>query len=304
MEEESKIIPVVDNTATDDNPPESENSHDIETPEKPASEPAQYSVPTPEPDSSDLKVADSSIIGQKEKKTGKTFLVVFLAILACAGIGFGVYEFLENQKLSRGLTGSSDLKVEIKNSDGTTSTLETDQISINNQTSTVTISDSVVSGNPVIYSPDKSISYGLGFSSSSVIDDEDKSVNISLTNGEITECSIIQNYRLVSNCTISGISGKIYKIVEIGAGHVNTGNSIAFILEDGSVEYIPLYDAVKNNDFSVRGKLKLKGPVKDIFTIGIGYIPQDGEEFGGGAGSTLFVFSDNSYVAYDDSMLE
>ena len=76
-------------------------------------------------------------------------------------------------------------------------------------------------------------------------------------------------------------------------------DSIGFIMEDGSVEYLYLNDALERGDFNIDGKLKIDGVVTDIISIGVGV--EDGV---GGYGSTVFVLANGDYMLYDESLFE
>lgn len=64
-----------------------------------------------------------------------------MAAVAVCGVGFGIYG-IEKSALSEERV--SELKVQIKNEDGTTTTLETNKIEINESPNTITISDSII----------------------------------------------------------------------------------------------------------------------------------------------------------------
>jgi len=83
-------------------------------------------------------------------KTGKGMMIgmIACAVLAVGGIGFGVYEMTQANSAKQQI---SDLRVEIKNQDGTTTTLETDKIEVKDDTKTVVISDSAVAVNAKEY---------------------------------------------------------------------------------------------------------------------------------------------------------
>lgn len=72
------------------------------------------------------------------KKEGKGMMIgmICCSILAIAGIGFGIYEMTQANQSKQQI---SDLKVEIKNSDGSTTTLETDKIEVKEDTKTVIV---------------------------------------------------------------------------------------------------------------------------------------------------------------------
>lgn len=75
---------------------------------------------------------------QKDKK-GWKIATAIVSVVAVCGIGFGIYGLVEANNKSSEI---SDLKVQIEDKDGKTTTLETDKIKISNDTQTITISDS------------------------------------------------------------------------------------------------------------------------------------------------------------------
>lgn len=87
--------------------------------------------------------------GAGKKNTGLIAGMVVCAILAVGGIGFGVYGMLRSSEKDSQI---SDLKVQIKEADGTITTIETPEIeTTTNDGTTVTITDTAkVSGGPYI----------------------------------------------------------------------------------------------------------------------------------------------------------
>ncbi len=81
----------------------------------------------------------------KQRKSKAPIVATICAILALAGIGFGVYGLMQNSNKN-----IDNLKIEIENSDGTKTELETDKISISNDNSTITIKDGKV-GDYTVY---------------------------------------------------------------------------------------------------------------------------------------------------------
>ena len=157
--------------------------------------------------------------------------------------------------------------------------------------------------NPVIESDNSEVFYSLGFESSYILGQSTKRVTISVTDGKVSLCKIMEriadsSWRDVEECSIDGIDGNIYKIVEFGEGQENSGDMIGFIMEDGKVAYLKLYDFASNNSVSIQGYLNVDGVVTDALEIGVG------NGVAGGYGSTVFVFSDGSVAKYDGSMLE
>lgn len=77
--------------------------------------------------------------GSKPKDSSK-IITIICAILALAGIGFGVYEMLQASSAKQQI---ADIKVEIKNDDGTTTTLENGEIEIKDDAKTVIITETI-----------------------------------------------------------------------------------------------------------------------------------------------------------------
>jgi len=73
-------------------------------------------------------------------KSGKglKISIIICAILAAGGLGFGIYEMLQVESVKQQL---SDLKIEVKNTDGSTTTIETDKIEVKDDDKTVVITD-------------------------------------------------------------------------------------------------------------------------------------------------------------------
>lgn len=123
-------------------------------------------------------------------------------------------------------------------------------------------------------------------------------LNITVKDGEIVSCTINKQTNngggtSVGECQITGITGKIYKIANLGKGQMAYHDKVAFILEDGSVDYLPLENAILNNNFQIAGKLGVDRQVVDIIPV-----------LGSNYGTYAIVFSDGSYIEYDDSLLK
>ncbi len=82
----------------------------------------------------------------KQKKSKAPIVAAICAVLAVVGIGFGVFEIMQNKGKN-----IDDLKIEIENSDGTKTELETDKIIISDDKSKITIKNSVKAGDYTIY---------------------------------------------------------------------------------------------------------------------------------------------------------
>lgn len=230
-------------------------------------------------------IAAMPAVNNTKQKSGaglKIFAVI-ACLLAIGGIGFGVFGMVQaNQKDKQ----SSDLKVQVKKEDGTITAIETPKIETKDGKTTVTITDSAAQiKNPVVTNPDYDIYYQTY--------GRPEYVYVYASNGAISSCNI-QGASTNGNCTITGITGKISKISEAGEGQTNASNKIIFIMEDGSVEYVGLWDVIENKTATAK-KANISGFVTDTIDINV-------SEGMSGYASTLFVLSDGSTVKYDSSM--
>ena len=158
--------------------------------------------------------------------------------------------------------------------------------------------------NPVLSAEAPEV-YTISASSSTFkVGDNSVYLNLKLKNGAISEC--VMNVRDAggnynkSDCQISGVVGRIYKIVQVN----NTvdgefENALGLILTDGMVKYVPL-SGVSGNVFSVKGTLHIDGYVADA----IGAEVKPNEYVDGSDWTTLFVLKSGKVVKFDETMLE
>ncbi len=176
-----------------------------------------------------------------------------------------------------------------------------------------TETEEIVYKNPIIKASNPNEHYSVGFTSAIFRSNgKEYTLDIGIENGKIATCTVftdIQNVgdygttkRKDRDCQISGLSGEIYKIVEVGEGHEASGDIAAFIMEDGTVQYLKLQEAFDNMDFNIKDKINIDGFVTDIFNIGAGFYDDNGEFLGSG-GSTVFILRDGTYLKYDPSSM-
>lgn len=242
----------------------------------------------------------SSGEAEKTKMSKKQVIgLVVLSLIAVGGVLFGIYGMnSQNEQIAQ-------LTVRATDAEGKVAELETDKITIAGPDGTTEITDSAAVlnfQNPVIKSNDPGLKYSLGMKSSNVPEGSSgKYIIINVDEGRNISCTkwlIGDSYE--GDCAVSGLSGEVYKIVEFGEGQENSGNSIGFIMTDGTVQYFPLWEAVLNDDYSIRGTANIDGYVVDALDIAVS--PTDSPV--GGYGSTVFVLSDGSYVKYDKSIVD
>lgn len=249
--------------------------------------------------------AQDDIAFTNKPRAGKGMIMALVCavVLAVGGIGFGVWAMIDgNQKVAQKDEKIRKLDEELEKQ-GVSINMEEENIEINGRK------------NPVIESSDPKESYSIFFDSSIMntnSNNEDHILSIVLNEGKTQRCELgvrrsetfgdhsFYSTQKINDCVISGLDGEIYKIVEFGAGQDNSGSQIGFIMTDGRVKYFSLYNAVENNDYSIRGDVKIDGRVTDVAEIRVS--PTEAPV--GGYGSSVFVLDDGSFVKFDESMLK
>lgn len=245
--------------------------------------------------------ADGGSNSAKPKKKNHTMALcmTLMAVAAVCAIGFGVWAMIDGEAQKKELNDQiSSLKVQNSELLEESKSIEVD----NSETTDLAIVNE--HKNPIIVSNESGKTYSVMFDSASVgISNGDgglHSIRIGIKDGMVDSC-----YESFANsneggvsgtCEIVGLTGKVYKVIEFGQGHDSAFDQIGFIMEDGTIPYFSLYDAIANGDYEVDGILKFDTPVVDALQINVaeGYT---------GYGSTVFVMSDGSYVKFDESML-
>ncbi len=228
----------------------------------------------------------------EKKSNGMLIAIIICAILAAGGIGFGVWAMMDgNNQVAKRDEQIANLNRQLAEKN---QTVVEDDVEVD-------IGMGLAYKNPVIKSDNSEVFYSLGFDSSYILGEE--KVAISIMNGRVSVCKKMEritdfSWRDVGECSIDGLNGNIYKIVEFGEGQDNSGDMIGFIMESGKVAYLKLYDFASSDSVAIKGYLNIDSVVTDALEIGVG------SGVAGGYGSTVFVFSDGSFVKYDSSMLE
>lgn len=232
--------------------------------------------------------------GVNKKKSGKGMLygLILCLILAVGGIGFGVWAMMDgNSQIAKKDESIKDLKQQ------NSKLLE--QLS-----DAEAIDDQNTYKNPVIKSDGEVVPYSIGFQSSYILGQSGtRRVGISIKDGKIEKCSLMEQvdasaWNEIGECAIDGIEGNIFKVAEFGQGQDNSGNMIGFIMEDGKVAYLKLYDFEANSSVNIAGYLNIDGYITDVLEISVS------NGAAGGYGSSVFVKNDGSYVVYNESMLK
>ena len=224
----------------------------------------------------------------KEKMSKKQVIgLVVMSLIALGGVLFGVYGMnSQNEKIS-------ELTVRATDAEGKVAELETNKITITDpESGTVEIVDSapiVENQNPIIKSTGADV-YELTHHTVS------GGMTIAVKDGEYFACWASED------CSIQGLPNGIYKMANLYRGNGSTGENIAFIMEDGSVWYAPVFvdeTGTAINYHSTARKVNVDGFVKDLVLIN--YCSDESKYC---HGSTLFVMNDNSVVEFNESMLQ
>ena len=234
-------------------------------------------------------VSGSDIVFRNEPKSNKGMIagMVCLALLAIGGISFGVWAMMDGNAKVEQLNSRID---SLKQQD---SELQED----NNNVAVAAVDNDNDYENPIIRSSSSDEEFRIWLESSIV---DEKRMEIGVKDGKVDICSIYnRSGAFISDCTINGITGEIFDMIEFGEGQDNGGSNIGFIMTDGTVQYFPFVEAMNNNSFVIKGKLGLDGFITNAINITAG--PTDPGVVGG-YGSTIFVLRDGSYVKYDESM--
>ena len=224
----------------------------------------------------------------EKKKGGKGMLygMILCAVLAVGGIGFGVWTWMDGNTQKDSLNQQiSDLKKqnsELMNQLDNNVDIEVDGYK-----------------NPII-SASSPKAYRV-FYSLPVYDNHtnnNKNMIVTISDGEYLSCAITGEN---GECSITGLPSGIYKEVLIYEGNGNGNEKIGFLMEDGSIWYVEVYDSDFNINKNMEAKrLNIEGFVKDVVSV---TYTEDVNNPAGGYGSTVFVMGDGSFVKYDESML-
>lgn len=225
-------------------------------------------------------------ISAKKNSKGMIFGMVLLVILAIGGIGFGVWAWMDGNAQKDSL--NSQIAV-----------LNAQNVELREQINNEGEDIDYAYKNPII-TVDPPAEYWVPYSLS-VFDNQTESfikINIDIRNGKYSSCGFEGKS---AECSITGLPDGIYKAALIHEGNGIGAEKIGFIMEDGSVWYVSVYD----DDFNIKENMEAKelninGFVKDV--VNVGYTA-DADVPGSGYRSTVFVMGDDSFIKYEESML-
>lgn len=249
---------------------------------------------------------EESIIESTQPKNnnsnkGLKIATVVMSILALAGVGIGIYGMLQSSDKDHQI---SDLKVQIKNSNGTTTTLETPEVSTTTEDgTTVTISDSATTLglSPVVISSSINNNKNAYYLSAERHFFSDGNLNkswmmVSL-DGEVTMCRILENGSLIEECNVSAHSGKIANIYDVILGNGGVSNYVLVLTDTGEIEYL----TDTEGDYRTLKRLNLPKKVAQIITnVETTGKDENGNILGGGGRTTLIVYTDGEIVDFSN----
>lgn len=249
--------------------------------------------------------------GEKTKMSKKNIIgLVVLSLIAIVGVLFGVYGMnSQNEQIA-------ELKGQVSSANDKVAQLETEKVTITDDE--LVIEDEVEIGNatdvhnPVIVSGTADEAYTLSYVSPTKTNGfYNKAITIGVRDGEIEYCDVgvVIEGRIsysqesgASSCEISGVEGKIYKIVDFGAGQDYSLKYLGIIMTDGTVHYLSFKNALIDGIFDASNTLNIDGVITDAIDVNASVLLSDGQ-LGSGHYQTVFILNDGSYVRYDESML-
>ena len=170
-----------------------------------------------------------------------------------------------------------------------------------------TISTSARAKNPVLTATYPQI-YNLDYDSKTYEMDGGALYNFTFTirDGKVITCSAKKILSGTSGysednkqCAVNGVSGNIYKVVDITDPDNPEGDLLAFLLEDGTIDFVKIYLGLKNMQFNVAGKINPGGFATDVMNVRLYE-----QESLSGKEVMLMTLADGSFVEYKKSMLQ
>lgn len=242
---------------------------------------------------------------KKEKKGCPLALVIILAILAVGGIGFGIFELLINNNQPECILETIDVnsnqqqnEQNIEEKDDSGNNKETSKTENNQEEKTQQNNQTEENkGRQANYEDLKGEKLFLNVVNNqqdTYYNEYDKINTISYYGPEQqealyydieckTEECLLTNNKIKSTIIISGFSGKIKDFFYAKFGQAGGSEQLLFLMTDGSVEYMPIYDAFKNNNIKSYGKIEGLKNIVDFHQVSSSSYSNDGTLNGRGA---------------------
>ncbi len=246
----------------------------------------------------------------KPEKSGKgsKIALVLISILALAGIGFGVYGFFFKKPEEKPTenTANTELESELSNLKQKYSVLqnyvkelEASGTEVPEEAKSAVRSDVgnvlpiVIKQNGLINGGD----YNYVFSNAAhqtlagwlVIGNDSKTVTFTSPNKEYLETNNVTYDPIRGNNTIT-FDKEVADVYFGGWGQMSGGESLFFLMKDGTVEYMPFIRALTNNDVRSYGKIDGVDGVVKLQMASVSYA-----DMPGGHVTTLAVKNDGTF---------
>ena len=239
------------------------------------------------------KPGSDVVFQEKSKKShGMLYGMILLAILAAGGIGFGVWAMMDgNSQMAKKDEQIADLRGQLAEKN---EVVEED----------VAIEDAATDGdmgNPII-STALPAQYVVRYTIPVYVDGGTGNFFVvTIKDGNYESCGVTGIP--TDDCVITGVPSGIYKAVTLYEGNGIGGEKVGFLMSDGSLWYVDLYEGSTLNvkkEMQAK-KVSVPGFVKDV--VNVSYTP-DTNSPASGYGSTVLIMSDGSIMKYEDSLLQ
>lgn len=226
----------------------------------------------------------------KQKIDKKLIILVACGVVTLLSIVVALFSFVESGKKTAEI---NKLKRQITNGE---------EIVIGNET----ISVGGRSKNPVLSATYPEI-YNIDYNSREYAFDDGANYTFSFTirDGKVISCAAKKLYDSVDGytednkqCSINNISSNIYKVIDITDSGNPEEDLLAFLLDDGTIDFVKVYAGLKNMQFNIAGKIDAGGFVTDVMNVKL--FQQNSLN---GKDATIFTLSDGNFVQYKKSML-
>lgn len=226
---------------------------------------------------------------KQKNKIGMIVGIVALALIAVVGAAFGTYAMVTKEQAVEAA------KNECRSGDAGTNCQNNN--AVGGETTEGTASGASTSAKNAIVAVEAPSVYRMYYKGNYYTSDmKMNNLNITVRDGKVEQCYFDDRQQ---ECTISGLEGRIYKVVQVAKGQDLINPLAGFIMEDGSVQYLDLEACGNNDDCRILGKLKIDGFVRDAVEVAVGSTDETAR---GGYGATVFVLDGARVIEYDESM--
>ena len=265
----------------------------------------ETSVPTstgvPNVSSTSLNMPDKSVESSNpgsevvfrdkpKNNMGMILTIVLLVLLAVGGIGFGVWAMMDGSaQVAKKDEQIADLRSQLAEKN---EVVEED----------VAIEDTATDGdmgNPII-STASPAQYKVRYTIPVYVDSgTGNSFVVTIKDGNYESCGVTGIP--TDDCVITGVPSGIYKAVTLYEGNGIGSEKVGFLMSDGSLWYVDLYEGSTLKKEMQAKKANVPGFVKDVVNV---TYTSDTNSPTDGYGSTVLIMSDGSIMKYEDSLFQ